>query len=503
MSETLADWVTTFATRSGLLLYHDLSGRTCRLEGEEAQAHANGDWSPEVRARLRERGFLVPVGATIDGVILNMFPIRWRWASFVRVPGAPPLIAERHVGDQTWRARPLDALEGTVWLNATGQVSVGELLTSIEGHFGPDGRQRARATLLQWLHGHCQLVKLIDRPVDQLAAPPPHLFSLIHHHPLATDDQPDEPVDLHAYHKASIVDAADQFDQRETTLSHLLRVPSPVLGGRSFGEALIETLAPPPGARCLEVGGGTGWLAQRVLETRGDLAYTIVDLSPTLSQAQSERLKAAGLSAHTQVGNAYDLPVPAKSVDLLINNEVVADLEATLIDPAAPPTLLRDLDIVPRSPRVMNVGALTFLQEVHRVLKPGGRAYLMEYGALHEEPVEARHLDHPEVGIEWGVMAKAAENLGFAEVEVTDIGQLLSLTDAPVLCLPPESFNALNALVIHLGGTALEKRALTPHELTDRLPGPLEAFQPLHFEPACERVMSFRPARMMALLLTK
>src|SRR5690606_5234750 len=40
---------------------------------------------------------------------------------------------------------------------------------------------------------------------------------------------------LDAYHRDQIADADAQFDHLETTLSHLLRVPHPALGGRTYG----------------------------------------------------------------------------------------------------------------------------------------------------------------------------------------------------------------------------------------------------------------------------
>ena len=39
------------------------------------------------------------------------------------------------------------------------------------------------------------------------------------------------------------VDAAEQFDDLETTLSHLFRRPHGALGGRSFPQRIVEALA--------------------------------------------------------------------------------------------------------------------------------------------------------------------------------------------------------------------------------------------------------------------
>ena len=497
------EWITPFATRDGLLLYHDLSGRTCRVNRNEVGLLPEVPTEHPLYGRLVERGFMTDSGYTVSDFINQRRPMHSRWAMFAMVPGHPPVLAERSLSDRTWTVRLLKGLEATVWMNARGQVTVDDLLDGIFEHYGEEGRDRARDILLGWTHSTNQQIKLIEEPIESYDAPPPHLFSLVFHYPVAEGWTPGKEVDLELYHQESIVDASDQFDHRETTLSHLLRYPTDVLSGRSFGAALIGTLAPYQGARCLEVGGGTGWVAQRILEARPDLDYTIVDLSPALSKAQASRLKDAGLLARTIVGNALKLPVDDNSIDQLINNEVVADLEAAVVEPSTPPELISELGVVPASKRLMNVGALAFLKEVHRVLKPGGKAYLMEYGAVDEEPIEARHLDHPEIGIEWGVMAQAARNLGFSKVELTDIGEILDFQNVPVLCLPAEPFEALNALLEAFDVEPLEKHAISMQEFQAKLPFPIQAIPYLHFESARERVMSFRPERMMALMLEK
>ena len=50
------------------------------------------------------------------------------------------------------------------------------------------------------------------------------------------------PATLAEYHVAGITDAHQQFDYRETTLSHLLRIPHPALAGRTYGQALVDAL---------------------------------------------------------------------------------------------------------------------------------------------------------------------------------------------------------------------------------------------------------------------
>jgi hypothetical protein len=45
------------------------------------------------------------------------------------------------------------------------------------------------------------------------------------------------------YYAEDIADAEAQFDHQETTLSHLFRKPHPAIGGRTYGEAVVDALA--------------------------------------------------------------------------------------------------------------------------------------------------------------------------------------------------------------------------------------------------------------------
>jgi SAM-dependent methyltransferase len=511
---------TRFRLRGALIVHNDLTGRTARLAGdalatwrrfgdtprEPAEVIADGGDPATIDALVR-LGLLVEQGASVAAQVLDRFPVRARFATFAVRPDGTILLTERTgPPDAPWQARPLSAIEGFVWARCDGRASTRALLDQADAAGGPEAAHAAARILARWTHSDLQLVKMLDEPADPTRAPPPHVFSWIFHLPVADDDAPGPPVDLTAYHEEEIVDADDQFDERETTLSHLLRDPSPALGGRSWGEALAHALvdrgAPlRAGARVVEVGGGTGWVARRVTETIPGLEYTIVDLSPALQRAQRARL---GDAARYRLGDATALPLPDASVDVLLSNEVIADLAAERVDPAAPPDVVARLGVVPSAPRVTNTGALRFLEQIHRVLAPGGFAYVSEYGERDGEPMEAEHLDHPEVGIEFDVLARAARQLGFARVEIVDAVDLLAITDAPVLSVPPEQHRALRALVAALGGTPPPKRALTPPELRAFL-GDVDprALHQLAWTPARERIMSFRPRRILALLLVK
>lgn len=511
-----APWCTAFAMRRALLLYHDLCGRTLRLEGEGLRTWARFGEAPRpaegpdvdagaVRA-LVEAGFLVPPDFEPGPWVAGMYPVRGRWAVFHDPPGGPLRLAERVAGaDAGWRVRALSPVEAFVWRRLDGRRTAAELLDEVEARGGAEGRDEAAEALAYWTHGRVQLVKLLERPLAGDAPPPPRFYTMVHHLPLAGAPAPD--VDLDAYHREVIADATEQFEARETTLSHLLRHPTPVLGGRAYGAALGDALADwgaplEAGARVLEVGGGTGWLARRLLDARPGLRYHVLDLSPALQRGQRARL---GDHARLVRGDARALPFAAGSFDVLISNEVIADLPAARVDPAAPPPVVARLGVVPPAPRVTNVGALRFLEEVHRVLRPGGVAFLSEYGEVEGEPEEARHLDHPEVGIEFGVLARAARHLGFADVHLTDVVDLLGFAAVPVLSVPPAQHEALAALLAALGAGRLEKRAYTPDAFAALCGDAVDpaTLHHLSFTPATERLMSFPPRRVRALLLRR
>src|SRR5438105_2788238 len=132
-----------------------------------------------------------------------------------------------------------------------------------------------------------------------------------------------------------------RFDEVECTVSHLLRFPHPALGGRRYGEALLQGIAARgigPG-RCgvLEIGGGAGHLAEAAW--RGDAGpftqsrWTSLDLSPALLGAQRRRVlePSQPRGAHTRWSglraDAIALPLRSRSFDgLILANEVIADL---------------------------------------------------------------------------------------------------------------------------------------------------------------------------------
>src|SRR2546421_5410820 len=145
-----------------------------------------------------------------------------------------------------------------------------------------------------------------------------------------------------AHHRHDALSVRRRFDEVECTVSHLLRLPHPALGGRRFGEALLQGLAargiePGPDG-VLEIGGGAGHVAEAAW--RGDAGpftgcrWTSLDLSPSLLGAQRRRLLALGAPAASVVprgphrawagvrADAVALPLRSGAFDgLLLANE--------------------------------------------------------------------------------------------------------------------------------------------------------------------------------------
>ncbi len=113
---------------------------------------------------------------------------------------------------------------------------------------------------------------------------------------------------------------------------------------------VIELLAPTPGERILDVGVGPGLLALDVARLVGASGRLVgLDLAPAMVAAAAARLE--GLSqAELRAGDAAHLNLPDETFDAAVSTQVyeyVADM--------------------PRA-----------LAELHRVLRPGGRAVILD-----------------------------------------------------------------------------------------------------------------------------
>jgi SAM-dependent methyltransferase len=242
--------------------------------------------------------------------------------------------------------------------------------------------------------------------------------------------------DLAPYYQHKIQDPFRQFDKVETTVSHLYRKGHPALGGKSYGEkfaqALVQRRAIRGGASILEVGCGTGLFGLAFLsEVKKSaptlyrtLHYTFFDLSPAMTASQKQLNKKHQKIISFSHGDAAACDFSRKAYDLIISNEMIADLPVIKLSrkrsrKKGPEGEAWDLsrklglDFSDGPPDfILNLGSLRFLSNLSRALKPGGKAYIVEYGSPHGYPVEHFITDHKEYSIHFGHLLGAAPPLG-------------------------------------------------------------------------------------------
>ena len=122
---------------------------------------------------------------------------------------------------------------------------------------------------------------------------------------------------------------------------------------RAIAPAFLEWVAPPRGARWLDVGCGTGAFTELVLEACSPLTVSAVD--PSAAQIDHARRRPATRRANFQVGDAQALPFPDGAFNVVASALV--------------------LNFVPDQPRA--------LSEMRRVARAGGMVagYVWDFAA--------------------------------------------------------------------------------------------------------------------------
>ncbi len=337
--------------------------------------------------------------------------------------------------------------------------------------------------------------------------------------------------DLTKYHKDGMSGGAfDQFEEVETTVSHMFRIPREALRGRTFGAALADTLSKKSifqkdQVSILEVGAGTGFLTKALLEqlksnnSSTKVIYTILEPSPNLLKSQIELL-----AEHEPIefieNSIADSNLPESCFDLILSNEVIADFEVGRVgincsdsglkqnsskklpeDQKAEALKSRFKLETEDKIQLINTGAIEFIEKISSALKVGGLAYISEYGTLNEAPRQVALAGHNEHSIQFEHLLKASRAMGLTE-------NLYSLTeyldfDTKVQILDDLSFNALNTLLLdRLGMPKLDRVSYSKSELQAELGTITSRIHNLHFQ-TVENDDNLGPALFYALELQK
>lgn len=316
-----------------------------------------------------------------------------------------------------------------------------------------------------------------------------------------------EETDKHLteFHHQGIQSHHGHFEIVETTVSHLFREPCEALHGLSYGQLLAKTLRQlgwwnPKPNRIVEVGAGLGYLSQEMAKElspaeRRNVQYIFLDLTRSFLHSQLDLAINAGWSARALNANAEYLPLADASVDLVIDNENLADMTPSHFTKqelesgeGATEEHQRSLELIQKlrlnldkpypDEAIFNYGAIQFLIELWRVLRPGGRALLIEFGIDSGWPDPVRLPGHTEYEVQYTHMRHAAKWLGFNE-QYCALPQLLSIKrGTQVLCTG--AAYAIRRLQ-EAEGKKFAVRAYTESELKESLGDSLSKITGLHY----------------------
>jgi hypothetical protein len=289
-----------------------------------------------------------------------MVAMRPRWVVY-HAPDRTHVTVWTTGRDGTSRSEVLSPWASALFLRMDGETTVerliSELLADDEVSASlvslPNAREAVRLQLAHWTHADSQVCKLAKAPLSKFGKEhqwPSYLRSTMPYAPYrpGVDAVPTDPLEPtlvplnppHAYYEHEVADAEAQFEGVETTLSHLFRVPHPILDGNTYGERVLDAMilrgsVGPTTRRIWEVGGGLGFVAlgtllrlrRRLPDVYDAVQYTIVDLSPALREAQQALLAKAGVIDKVRwiAANAEEYDFAPESIDLLICNEVIGD----------------------------------------------------------------------------------------------------------------------------------------------------------------------------------
>lgn len=537
-----SDHLSWFTHMGAVYLFHDLYGYLMEMSPDIAsliEAFRDGADTDATLEHFRGRfgeadpvqfvtvlaahAVLVEPGEDEIEGLWAFVPIKGKWNVWQRR-------GERLTLWTAWGDRPiqqvfLDAEETAIWDAFDGQ----KRLIEMRHHHDND---KMIALVRRLVHSDVQALKLSMMPWSTYAKRPalaPAYLASTMPYPAWRPGEPVPPaVELAHYHEHDIVDADAQFDHQETTLSHLFRGPHPALGGRTYGQAIVDALlardAIPAGrVRVLEIGAGLGYVAKdaiaRLQGAGRTVEYTIVELSPVLATAQRARL---GDTARWVAGDVLAAELPDAAFDLILANEMAGDLPAVQLQRAdvglaadgtgtADPAKIAavspiaaqlgvPLDDAP-DPFYLQTGALELVARAARWLAPGGTALVTEFGERAMWPRLSTQLDHPELSTHFGLLEHAAHAAGL-DATIEFVMDLVELDrDEHGLATTRSQFRALRALAAD-AGVDLPKIGFTHALLEEAVAGKLDlaTVGDLRWERIEDRLMGLVPHEFKALV---
>jgi ubiquinone/menaquinone biosynthesis C-methylase UbiE len=385
----------------------------------------------------------------------------------------PDLVAYQHTEDEYWFA-PLDDTIPLVRLNDSGvemlkamngHITVGALLEKYGNRVcGPDG-QPGRWHLERWATSNYSLCYFGTEPPGghRHKAKWDILLQQIREGWSGQEGFEGE-GHLHNFHRHSLTEPHEDdghFDAIETTVSHLFREPNEALGDLTYGRVLMRQFRrlgwfnPKPRV-ILEVGGGLGYLARELGKEllpfeKQATKYLSLDITQPFLRLQVSRAKDGGWNCAGTHADGETLPLTDNSVDLVIDNENMADMTPVKLTKKELAEGRSDseqhqeaLDCIRRlrlsigqnlpEEVIFNLGPIRFIAELWRVLKPGGHAFLSEFGIDEGWPSAVKLPGHTEYEVQYGQLRQAVRWLGFQE-RYLSLPQFLGLKpDTKVLC---------------------------------------------------------------------
>jgi SAM-dependent methyltransferase len=465
------------------VLWQPLLGRGLAVHPETLQAIHADTMAVPLHRRLSGLGLLAhSVNDRHEAVIIRMrgvsaLPQRHRlWHPLPSQPGP---------GGFAYGSTPLSGFTLSLWLAINDAKTISDVADQLNVSSAV-----VLDALALWMSPEVQAVQLRTTPLRRVD--PTLLAPLSPPRPDLGRDRVGSGTDLLAYHQDAITDGSTHFDDRETTIAHGYAEPHPALNGETYGTRLACVLGDVTQDMVVaEVGCGTGELA-RDLSAVVSATYIRVDLSPELLRHQATVCPAT----HGVMGDANGLPFADASIDRLISNEILADLAAVPAQAEGVPERLERYGI-PAWEHLYNLGSWRFLEEIARVLTPGGRAWVSEFGTVDAPPQETTHLDHPEVSITFAHLEAVARGVGLVPT-LRPLHEWLDV-DLSAVHISRPSWQAARAWS-RAHGHHLRARAYTPATLAKALPEPMS---PLHFVPVTEPGSSPLWGRFWGLLLEK